>query len=125
VIHGFDDYTEPLTDRDRYLVDRAAAWLNATPAGPGYAITNGELAEHIGLRSGIKSAAKVRAIIHAIRVEGAVKWLVASSKGYYRAQTAGEVRAFVESLRERGRSMTEVADALREQLVEAGQGVLI
>ena len=57
------------------------------------------------------SEARIRKLIHYIRVNRLVKNIIATSKGYYIATTEEEIKSFVESLQQRINSIEEVKNS--------------
>ena len=62
------------------------------------------------------SPARIRKMINIIRNYGIIKQLISTSKGYYIAKTSKEVEEYVESLRQRARSIDELANSLEKQI---------
>jgi hypothetical protein len=60
--------------------------------------------------------ARVRKIINHIRTNGLVRWLIATNKGYYIAETREEVEQYIESLRGREDAIRVVREAMENQL---------
>ena len=63
-------------------------------------------------------AARVRKIIHFLRVSGVVPCLISDGGGYWVSSDSEKIQKHIEGLRKRVRSITEVADCLQEQLDE-------
>ncbi len=121
-IDGFEEWTA-LTEDDLKVVPGVASALRAR-VGRLNAITARELAQKFDLGPGGKGQARVRAILHHIRVRGIVEKVVASSCGYYVAGSREEVVTYVGSLRQRIAAIGAVAAALQDQLVAQGQPML-
>jgi hypothetical protein len=121
-IDGFEEWTV-LTEDDLKVVPAVASSLRAR-IGKSNAITARELAQKFNLGPGGKGQARVRAILHHIRVRGIVPKVVASSCGYYVAGSREEVVTYVGSLRQRIAAIGAVAAALQDQLISQGQPML-
>lgn len=115
MIKGFETYTEPLSRQDKEELAPAMARLFAWRKGKACAIRNSELRAEMRSRGYHVSEAKVRALINYIRTAGLVERLVASSLGYYIAESAVELADYCDSLREREAAIRAVRQALEGQ----------
>jgi len=61
--------------------------------------------------------ARLRKIIHHIRVNNLIPLLIATSKGYYISNDENEINQYIKSLSERINSIQEIKDALMHQLI--------
>lgn len=112
MILGFEEQTHDLTDYEKETVLPAIARLLYTKNGVANAIKNGEIISRIGMQ--IKPE-RVRKILHIIRVTGHVSGIVASSKGYFRAETEDEWERYLTGLSERIEHIEELENSLVSQ----------
>lgn len=116
MIQGFKVQTEPLTDYERDTLLPVICRGLRTKIGEARAVTNASITK------GMKSAgyqlteARVRKIINHIRTQGLIRWLIATSKGYYIATSSDEVEQYIESLRGREDAIRAVRESMEEQL---------
>ncbi|MCP4230259.1 MAG: hypothetical protein GY771_08935 [bacterium] len=119
MIVRFEDYTYELTDAEYRQFPWIKKYLRAaTKEKP---IKNERIGELTGL-----SPARVRKIIHEIRVSGEIPLLVSTTKGYWPSDRVNDVEVYIAGLDQRIRSITEMRDAVAKQLAEGPkQRVLI
>ena len=110
MIHGFDAETAPLNERELALVPAIVAMLRGA-LGEKNAVYNQQLC---AIDPYLKSA-RVRKLINYIRCEGLVPCLIASSKGYYIAETELELLEYEDSLTNRATAIFEVRNKIAEQ----------
>ena len=106
MINGFTEYTEQLNEYERDTLLPLLVRGLQTKIGSKKAITNKKMIkalESIGY-DGL-SGPRVRKIINYIRIQGLVRNLVASSKGYYIEDNVEERRKYVEGVKARAQSM--------------------
>ena len=115
---GFEALTRDLSADDLPAAKLIAKGL-LRKHGKAQAITNDEIRKGLMDNYSVKvTDIRVRKIIHAIRIHGVVKCLVATSLGYYISTNAREVQKCIDSLAQRERSINEVREALDKQLME-------
>lgn len=124
MIVRFEEITKPLSEYAKTILVPMVVDLLLDRVGAEKAITNARLRDAIDTRARRLAReystpepkpvadATVRAVIHRIRAEGLVADLVASSAGYYVAETAKDVIEYAESLRERADSILAVRRSL-------------
>lgn len=111
MIEGFEKETEPLTTKERFLIDPIVRGLNGH-VGEAKAITNFQMCASLELGGyGKLSPARLRKIINHIRAEKLVRNLIATSKGYWVETDPAKVRKYVNSLRDRAGAILAVADS--------------
>ena len=120
----FENITEDLTtfEKDeviRHVVLGFKKKIESGQTGKQHAVDSGRICEGVNRRvSGYTlTPVKLRKMIGAIRQLGLVECLCSSSKGYYVADTMGEMRDTVESLSQRIRQIERVRDALNDQMI--------
>ncbi len=120
MLKGFKEQTEPLTDYEcKTLVPILVQGLQ-TKVGKQSAVTNKYIVSKLKDRYKITEA-RVRKIINYIRITGLVPCLIATSDGYYIAQSNDEVRDYESSLYGRENAIREVRLSLDRQRVEKFQ----
>lgn len=116
MIQGFNQQTEPLTDYERDTLLPVICRGLVTKVGEQKAITNASITTAMK-RAGYKlTEARVRKIINHIRTHGLVKWLIATSKGYYIATSIEEVENYIGSLRGREEAIRAVRESMEQQI---------
>lgn len=117
MIKGFTEQTKPLSDYElNTLVPRIVRGLTKK-VGKEKAITNTEIVAILKREGYSLSEARVRKIINYIRVNGIIERLIATSDGYYVANTKKEVADYIESLKGREDAIRAVRRRLEVQLV--------
>jgi hypothetical protein len=113
VVDGFEGITGTLTDQEWKAVPTICRILREST--PGRMVPARALAASVGWK-GTHGQARVRRVVHVLRVTGEVRWLVADARGYGRAAGADDVRAYLRSLDQRIASIGAVRKALRSQI---------
>ena len=116
MITGFEELTEPLTETEQnvYLPPIMAGLQ--VKVGRGNAVTNKDIVRGLKKNCGINiSEARVRKIINHIRNNDLVPCLIATSKGYYVAETQEEVDDYIDSLKGRLDAIAAVAQSMSRQ----------
>lgn len=91
MLHGFENETRPLNGYEKSTLLPIIVRGLANRTGAANAVSNGHIC--ISLRNkGYKvTEVRIRKIINHIRTHGLVACLIASGKGYYRAESRQEV----------------------------------
>ena len=118
MIQGFELETEPLNEREQNeLLPPIVAGLQ-TKIGRQKAVTNKAIVAGLLQNRGIRiSEARVRKIINHIRCNDLVPCLIATSDGYYIAETEQELLDYEESLAGREDAIREVRMSIRRQRI--------
>lgn len=116
MLNGFTPQTEPLTDYERDTLLPVICRGLSTKIGEKRAITNKSITKAMVSAGYVLNEARVRKIINHIRTHGMVKWLIATSKGYYIATRAEDVEKYIDSLRGREGAIRAVREAMEQQL---------
>lgn len=114
----FEDITENINPKgiDCQLIDKVEHLIRTSKMSP---ISNKMLRQFLDQYYQIKvGAPKIRAVIHYLRVSGRIKLLLSNSHGYYIATSSHAANVYIESLRQRQRSINAVIEALRRQTAE-------
>lgn len=116
MINGFSQQTEPLTDYERNTLLPVIAMGLRSKVGEAKAITNEKITRAMKDAGYKLNDARLRKIINHIRVNGLVKWLIATSKGYYVAANRSDVEQYIDSLKGREDAIRAVRDSMEQQL---------
>lgn len=117
----FEEITQSLSFEDKQLVAPMMRGL-LEHKGKANAITSKRIIQGFASKEKWRSyrltGARVRKIIHHIRVNGLVWGVCSSSKGYYVAKTKKELKDNCVSLRQRLSSMKYALEALEAQYIQ-------
>ena len=116
MINGFQIQTEPLNDYEQNTLLPVICTGLRTKVGEARAITNSAITKAMKGAGYILNEARVRKIINHIRVNGLVKRLIATSKGYYIATSRQEMEQYIDSLRGREQAIRAVRESMEAQL---------
>lgn len=116
MIQGFDKQTEPLNDYEQNILLPVIVRGLETKIGQGKAITNAAITKAMRRAKYQLDEARVRKIINHIRINGMIKCLIATSKGYYIATSREEMENYIESLRGREDAIRVVRESMERQL---------
>lgn len=116
MIQGFDTQTEPLNEYERDTLLPVICRGLMTKVGEKMAITNTAITKAMKGAGYQLTEARLRKIINHIRINGLVKWLIATSKGYYIATSPEEVRQYIGSLQGREQAIRAVRLSMEQQL---------
>ena len=114
MITGFKKQTKELTTKEMALVPLVVNILE-TRKGKKQAITNRKIIKilkNIGYRT---TPPRIRKIIRHIRINGSIKKLIATSKGYYVSTKKSELDDYIQSLYQRSNSIQLIAQKLNSQ----------
>lgn len=118
MIEGFEEQTKPLSDYEKKMVPGFVTAFS-TRIGKENAISSEQIISGVKKTWGIDiNGARVRKIVNHIRINGLVKRLVASSKGYYIENDDKELIKYLHSLAQRKSAIEGVLLALNKQLNE-------
>lgn len=116
MLNGFQIQTEPLTDYERNTLLPVICRGLVTKVGEAKAITNAAITKAMKGAGYQLNEARVRKIINHIRTTGLIKWLIATSKGYYIATSRQEMEDYIGSLRGRELAIRAVRKSMESQL---------
>lgn len=119
MLNGFETQTEPLTDYEREVLLPLVVTGLKIRVGECHAITNKSMTVTL-YNKGYRyvSDGRTRKLINHIRRHGLVKRLIATSKGYYVAETPTELETYIDTLKGREDAIREVRMCMEEQLKE-------
>lgn len=110
MVTRFEEETHELTDYEQTLVKAFVIGLG-TKIGKNKIITNKEMETKMKAKGYKVNPARIRKIIHFIRVNKMVKNLVATNRGYYVATDKEDIIEYVKSLTERRNSINELINS--------------
>ena len=116
MINGFQTQTEPLTDYERDTLLPVICRGLANKFGEAMAITNTAITKAMRGAGYQLTEARLRKIINHIRIHGMIRWLIATSKGYYVATSRQEMEDYIGSLRGREDAIRAVRESMEKQL---------
>ena len=127
MIKGFDEETAPLSEKERDLLPVIIPLLERC-TGKEKAITSKDISFYLSHTPGVKvEGPRIRKIINHIRQNGLVSCLVATSRGYYIAETESELLDYEDSMDGRATAIWQIKAHIkhqREERFRKGQGVL-
>ena len=99
MIQGFDEQTEPLTEYEETQILPQIVRGLRQKIGKAMSVTNKSIVEGMKRNLGLKiTEPRVRKIINHIRIHDLVPCLIATSQGYYVAESEQELKDYEESL---------------------------
>lgn len=116
MINGFEPQTEELNEYEKTkLLPRLIDGFEGR-IGKKNAITSNKICQ-ILKGDGFKiNPARLRKVIHEIRITGAVENLIATKKGYYISNDKAEMQKYVDSLHQRENSIANIRKQLTYQM---------
>ena len=108
MINGFEEETHELNEYELSIVPIIVSRIKNN-IGKDNAVKNKDIIRQLNASGYEKlTAARIRKLIHHIRVRRLVTNLIATSKGYYRAEDQDQLDGFIQSLQQRINSIEEV-----------------
>ena len=115
MIHGFDEETAPLSEKERGLLPYVTKLLEHC-SGRKNAVTSKDIAFYLSRTPGEKvEGPRIRKMINHIRQNGLVSCLIATSHGYYVAETEKELLDYEESLEGRATAIWDIKSHIKRQ----------
>lgn len=114
MINGFQTETQPLTDYERETLLPVMIVGLKHKIGRGMAVTNKYIMQCLKPKYKITEA-RVRKLINHIRINGLVPCLIATSEGYYIAESDSELADYEQSLLSREEAIRAVRLAIDRQ----------
>ena len=116
MIQGFQEQTEPLTEyEEQQLLPQIVRGLQLK-VGKANAVTNGAIVKGMKANLNLRTTEpRVRKIINHIRVHDLVPCLIATSQGYYIAESEQELKEYEESLLGREEAIRNVRLSIQRQ----------
>lgn len=116
MLHGFEEQTCELNDHERDVLLPLIVKGLTVRIGEEKAITNVKIREGMEKNGTPLSDARVRKIVHYIRVNRLVPFLCASSKGYWVETDRDRYEKWIGSLQGRINSIAEIMNAAKQDL---------
>jgi hypothetical protein len=113
MITGFEDITYELTKYEREVLLPLFVRGLKTKVGKHNSVTSSTISTTLKGQGYKVSGPRIRKIVNYIRVHRLIKNLIATSKGYYISEDPEEIEKYVESLRQRIREITLVANTYK------------
>lgn len=110
MITNFENITEGLSHEETTIVLPKVIELVKWRRGKENAVTNRKLVNLLTAMGHNVSEPRIRKMINQIRLNGLVKNLLATSKGYYVTTDPKEIKNYVQSLRERASAINAIAN---------------
>lgn len=114
MINGFEKETHELTDEEKVLLPIIVNGLKKK-IGKETAVTNKQMIVGLSKIGHKVQPARIRKLIHHIRITGLIDCLVATSRGYYVSKNVEELDSYIESLLQRSKSIEDIANQLQFQ----------
>lgn len=116
MINNFEDYTFEITNEERFVVDVIVKRFN-TLRGKRNIATGEQIRNGIKTHLNIDFAeSRIRKMIQYIRLNNLVLGLVATSRGYYVAESIDEIQQWVDSLISRENAIREIREKAEKQI---------
>jgi hypothetical protein len=110
MIKNFEEFTIELTPNERRLIPMMVDRFK-NKRGIKNIVTAETMTEGIAQAYGVKlKDTRIRKIIQFIRVNNLVPGLIATSRGYYTAETVAEINQWIESLKARESAIREIRE---------------
>ena len=117
MITGFEEYTCVLNEYEQRELLPAIVQSMKKYKGEGHAIKNVIAVKALQSKGYKISEARFRKLMHIIRTSGMIEGIVATSKGYYIAETEEEWQSYLKSIKERIEHIQSLETALNEQYI--------
>ena len=118
MITGFEEQTEPLNEQEREVFLPPIIKGLRVKVGKQKAVTNKDIVRGLKANCGIKiGEARVRKMINHIRNNDIIPCLIATSKGYYIAETKDEMLDYIDSLYGRVEAIEADALSMKRQML--------
>lgn len=116
MINNFEEYTFELTSEEKFVMETIAKRFN-TLKGKRNIVTGEQI--RIGIKNNLQidfNESRIRKMIQYIRLNNIVMGLVATSKGYYVAESVDEIQQWVDSLKSRENAIREIREIAERQI---------
>jgi hypothetical protein len=113
MITNYENITEGLTQEETKIILPKVVELVRWRRGKENAVTNRKLVNLLTAMGHDVCEPRIRKMINQIRLNGIVKNLLATSKGYYITTDHEEIKNYVKSLRERASAINAIADTFQ------------
>lgn len=116
MLKGFDKQTESLNDYERSILLPIFIRSLLRRNGKSNSVTSDYICKKMKELGYNVTPPRVRKIINHIRTNNLVPCLIATSEGYYIAETEQEAKDYLQSLEGRYMAIKQVYDSMRQQL---------
>jgi hypothetical protein len=118
MITGFETETAQLSNHEAFTLLPIFTRCLKDHVGKSKAVTNAQIVKGMRACGHSVNDARVRKIINHIRINGLVAGLIASSEGYYIAQTDLELQEYEASLKGREDAIRAVRQSIHKQRIQ-------
>ena len=130
MIHNFEEYTSKMTYEEKQFIFPEIIKILSLAIGKEKAVKCSDIINEIEsfgivthivvngkdvLKSIRTTPARVRHMIHVLRVSDTIPFLIATSQGYYISNDVEEINTYIQSIDDRIRSIYQIMKALRRQ----------
>ncbi|MGV8135871.1 MAG: hypothetical protein AB2L20_11710 [Mangrovibacterium sp.] len=116
MLKGFKEETKPLNEYESNVLLPVIIQGLSTKVGKKKAVTNGYICKTLQGKGYKLSEARVRKLINHIRTSCLVIGLIATSDGYYIAESKDEIKDYVDSLKGREDAIRSVRISMEKQM---------
>jgi hypothetical protein len=109
MVNGFQEETQELSEFELQAAEIVKTTLNGI--GDDYPIKSQELEKELWSHGYLIRGARIRKIIHHLRISGQVKNLIATSHGYYTTNDPKAIKKYIASLTQRSNAILSVRDS--------------
>jgi len=114
-VNGFEEQTHELNEYEQNVIVPLMVKGLENKIGKSQAITNKKMIVGLKRMGHTVNGARVRKLIHHIRITGMIECLIATSKGYYITNDKKEMDSYIESLIQRSESIMKIANQMQFQ----------
>ena len=119
MLTNFEEITKDITAKERAEILPLVVSILINSQGKENAVKNWQIIDMLKLFENVKTnSVKIRKLIHVIHIEGLVKRLMATSKGYFVTTDIEEYKKYIESREQRERNIHSATKACRQCLHE-------
>ena len=115
MLNGFTDETRPLNEYELNILLPIMIQGLISKLGKDNAIKNFQICTALKAKGYKVDQARIRKLINHIRINGMVIGLIATSDGYYIAETQEEMESYLQSLKGRESAIRSVRVSLEKQ----------
>lgn len=116
MLKGFETQTEPLNEYEEKELLPVVILGLTYKQGKKHAVTNSHICKRLRNQGYKIDSARLRKIINHIRVNNLVIGLMATSNGYYIAESKNELSDYIDSLKGRENAIKAVRIAIENQM---------
>jgi prefoldin subunit 5 len=116
MINNFEEFTFELTNEEKFVVQTIVKRFNNLK-GKRNIVTGEQI--RIGIKNNFQidfTDSRIRKMIQYIRLNNMVMGLVASSKGYYVAESIDEIQQWIDSLKSRENAIREIREMAEKSI---------